>query len=76
LNFEKTKGFAAVLGEVKGASSNEKFENHCSMVSSSALKSKSVSFSLFAAKMNSIENKNSNHLAAPCLPPYAMLQLL
>ena len=51
-------------------------ENHCSMVSSSALESKSVSFSLLAAKMSAIENKNSNHLAAPCLPPCTMLQLL
>jgi len=28
---------AAALGAVKGVRSNEKFENHCSMVSSSAL---------------------------------------
>jgi len=37
-------------------------------------------FFCFWLKMNAIENKNSNHLAAPCLPPYhvtafAMIQL-
>jgi len=50
------------------------------MVTSSGLESKSVSIFLFAAKMTAIENKNSNHVAAPRLlpchaTPFVMIQL-